>query len=363
MKSLKLNLVTDHHLNSGIGRYSFELSKALIDLHHNVSLFKPYKQNGDDIAFDQKYSWIKKIQYKSLRSLHPYLLPYFIGGKMFPTSAHVFHGHWFMAGLGLLNAFKKKIVITMHDVSLLHEKEKSGDFTNYYKKSLAKFKERGIPIIVVSNKAKEDAIHYGRLLEDQVFAVHNGINFNQFFPIQRKPNGIFKIIYSGGLSPRKNVGLLLQACRILEDRGIDYQLEIAGNHPDYTPYPKMAAELLLKNVNFIGFVPDDEINNFYNSADLMVYTSKYEGFGFAPLEAMASGTPVISTKGGSLSEISGGGANMVDDDPEEIAEAIIKMKESSELRAKQIVKGFDWVVQYTWKNSAKDTLEVYNKVA
>ncbi len=364
MIKMKLSLVTDHHLNSGIGRYSLELSKALIKQSHEVRLHTPYKENGDDVLFHETYDWISKIRYKSLRDLHPYLLPYFIAAQILGQRSDVYHAHWFMAGLGLLKAHKKRVVVTMHDVSLLHEKEKTGKFTNYYEKSLNSFKTKELPIIVVSNQAKVDALQYAGLSESQVHAIPNGINFEQFFPLEKSADeDIFKIVYAGGLSPRKNLTLLLEACKILEDRKIDYKLEIAGNHPDATPYPHLAQSLNLKHVHFVGFIPDEQMNAFYNAADLMVYTSKYEGFGFAPLEAMASGVPVISTKGGSLDEISGGGAHMISDDPEELATAIQHYISSENDRSVLAAKGNLWVQQYTWDKTATLTSNLYQKVA
>ncbi|WP_462251658.1 glycosyltransferase family 4 protein [Ekhidna sp.] len=365
MKKLKLRQITDHHLNSGIGRYSFELSKALIDLGHETRLSKLYKKDGDDTYFDNNYDWIDKIHYKSLRNLHSYILPYFISAHLFPKKADIYHAHWFMAGLGLGKAGKKNRVVTMHDVSLLHEIEKEGKFLNYYRNAINHFSKEGLPIIVVSESAKQDALKYSNLKEEQFFVVHNGVNFEQFFVKKEKEGGAgpFQLIYAGGLSPRKNVEMLLKSCAILESRGIDYQLKIAGNHPDRTPYPKLAQELKLKNVVFSGFIADESMNDFYNEADLFVYTSKYEGFGFAPLEAMAAGTPVITTKGGSLEEVSGGGAHLVEYDEESLAESIIALMQNSEQRKKLAANGTDWVKQYTWKNCAENTLKVYQTIA
>lgn len=360
---MDLTLVTDHHLNSGIGRYSFELSKALRQQYDKLQLFKPYKEDADDIQFDRSFNWIRKIRYKSLRNLHPYLLPYFIGGQLWKEKSAVFHGHWFMAGLGLRKARKKNIVVTMHDVSLLHEAETSPLFTRYYRNALDQLKKAAVPVIVVSEKAKEDAIRYAGFQEEQVHAIPNGINFNQFTPLEKNNNQVFKMVYAGGLSPRKNLELLIDACEILEKRHVEFQLEIAGNHSGRTPYPAMVGEKGLKQVKFVGFIPDEVMNAFYNSADLMVYTSKYEGFGFAPLEAMAAGTPVISTKGGSLNEISGGGCAQVRYSKYDLADTIQLFINDSALCAQFREKGLGWVRQYTWENCAEKTLEVYQKVA
>ena len=364
MKKLNLRLVTDHHLNSGIGRYSFELSNALRKLGHETNLSKPYKRNGDDLYFDQTYTWVDKIYYKSLKSLHPYLLPYFIGAHLIGKKADVFHAHWFIAGLGLDKARKKNTVVTMHDVSLLHEIEREGKYIKYYRKAIDTFAREGIPVIVVSESAKQDALTYSTLKEDQLFTVHNGVNFKQFYPKREtnKTSGPFQVVYAGGLGPRKNIELLLNACSIMESRGIDYQLKIAGNHPDRTPYPKLARELRLKNVVFTGFIADEKMNDFYNQASLFVYTSKYEGFGFAPLEAMATGTPVISTSGGSLGEITGGGARLVEYKQEAVAEAIISLIQDNQARNELARKGTEWVKQYTWENCASNTLKIYQKI-
>ncbi|MEM8568568.1 MAG: glycosyltransferase family 1 protein [Bacteroidota bacterium] len=364
MRKLKLRQVTDHHLNSGIGRYSFELTKALIDLGYETRLSKLYKKGGDDSEFDRRHEWIEKIYYKSLKNLHSYLLPYFIGGHMLPKRADIYHAHWFMAGLGLAKAGKKNKVITMHDVSLLHETEQKGKFLNYYTKAIDRFAKEGTPIIVVSESAKQDALKYSNLREEQLFAVHNGVNFEQFFTKEKtKPtDGTFQLVYAGGLSPRKNVDLLLKSCVILESRGVEYRLRIAGNHPDRTPYPALAHELKLKNVSFTGFIADDKMNDFYNDADLFVYTSKYEGFGFTPLEAMASGTPVLTTSGGSLGEVSGGGAQVVEYDEESLAEAVISIIQDTKVRNALASKGAKWVKQYSWENCAKNTLKVYETI-
>jgi len=364
MKKLKLRQVTDHHLNSGIGRYSFELSKALIELGHETRLSKLYKRDGDDIDFDLQYDWIDKIHYKSLRNLHSYLLPYFIVGHLLPKQADVYHAHWFMAGLGLSKAGKKRKFVTMHDVSLLHEIEREGKFLNYYRRAINRFAKEGTAIIVVSESAKQDALKYSNLKEEQLFAVHNGINFQQFFAKEKaeQKGGPFRLVYAGGLSPRKNVELLLKACAILESRGVDYHLQIAGNHPDRTPYPKLAQDLHLKNVTFTGFIADDAMNDFYNQAGLFVYTSNYEGFGFAPLEAMAAGTPVITTSGGSLGEVSGGGAQVVEYNEEALAETIISLIQDEESRKDLAARGAEWVKRYTWKNCAENTINVYQTI-
>ena len=90
-------------------------------------------------------------------------------------------------------AKKKNKVVTMHDVSLLHEIEHEGKFLNYYRKSIDQLAEEGTPIIVVSESAKQDALTYSNLKKEQLYAIHNGINFDQFFKKEEeRKEGHFK---------------------------------------------------------------------------------------------------------------------------------------------------------------------------
>ena len=93
-----------------------------------------------------------------------------------------------------------------------------------------------------------------------------------------------------------------------------------------------------------------------------VFTSDYEGFGFASLEAMASGVPSISTKGGSLQEVLGGGSMLVESDQDDVSDAIIKCLDDQDLRIKMAGAGFVHCQQYTWRASVEGTINVYNSV-
>lgn len=355
----KVVMVSDHHVDSGIGYYGFELAKEMRKLCDTV-LVKPFRDNHLDSYLHDEYDWIKKARYKSLKNLRPYILPYFLRLAMVGTKGSLYHAHWFLSGLATTYLVDKPSIITMHDVSLLHISDSTDKYLQYYKWAIERFKKLGIPIIVVSEQSRQDTIKYAEYPEDLVFAIHNGINFDHFFPMDTpKENDKFTMVYSGGLAKRKNVDLLLQAFQILQEKYDFLQLKIAGTHPQNTPYPAMAQSMKLKNVIFTGFVPEDEMNAFYNSGDLMVYTSGYEGFGMAPLEGMACGLPVISTKGGSLMEISGGGAHMVDYEVEEIVSAIEKVIDNSTYRKQLAAKGHNWVKQYTWAKAASKTFELY----
>ena len=110
-------------------------------------------------------------------------------------------------------------------------------------------------------------------------------------------------------------------------------------------------------MQFLGFVPDCDLAALYSLADLMVFPSLYEGFGMPPLEAMACGTPVVSSNNSSLPETVGTAALMVDaEDTEGIADAIARVLGSNELRTRLIELGRLQAAQFTWHAAAQKLL-------
>ncbi|MDW7690501.1 glycosyltransferase family 1 protein [Flammeovirgaceae bacterium SG7u.111] len=356
-----ITMVSCQHFQSGIGHYGYELAKHISKKNGQVELYKPFKPNHPDQHYHQ-HKWIKPIHYRSFRQMHPYLLPLFIRNAIGKTSSDVYHAHWFMSGLALTYFVQKPVVVTMHDVSLLHVLEKGSRYQQYYHWAIERFRKRRIPLIVVSETARQDTIQYANYPQELVHAIPNGINFERFFPTQKKKaNEKFTIVYAGGLGKRKNVGLLLKAFQQLEKK-YSVQLRIAGAFPERTEYPNIAKELGLKNVEFTGYLPDEEMNAFYNQGDLMIYPSEYEGFGFAPLEAMAAGTPVLCAKGGALSEISGGGAMLLDYNVEDLVNKTSLLITNTDKRMELAERGKHWVKKYSWERCAMETTEVYQHV-
>ncbi|NME68838.1 glycosyltransferase family 4 protein [Flammeovirga aprica] len=361
-----INLVSCQHFFSGIGRYSFELGEEMYK-SSAIQLFKPSKPSNADHFYEDQYDWIKGYFYKSFRNLHPYVLPLFIKQALNKTfdSNKIYHAHWFLSGLALSYFKNAKFVVTMHDVSLLHIHEGDQWFMKYYKWAINRFKERRVPIIVVSESAKKDTILHAKYPEELVHVIHNGINFDQFYPsktIERSENE-FNIIYTGGLGERKNLQLLLRAFQAIEKKYPFVKLRIAGMYPERTVYPKIAEALELKNVIFEGYIPDEKLIDFYHKGDLLVFPSLYEGFGFAPLEAMASSVPVLSAKGGSLREVVGEGGDFFDYDVDDLQLKISNIIDDESYRQDLIKRGSLWVKKFTWEESVRKTKEVYKSVS
>ena len=117
-------------------------------------------------------------------------------------------------------------------------------------------------------------------------------------------------------------------------------------------------------VRFLGFVPFDTLRCFYESAAAFVFPSRYEGFGLPPLEAMACGTPVVTSNVSSLPEVVGDAAIQVN--PEhvfEIARGIHDVLLNEELRARLILRGREQAARFSWSWTARQVLEIYREAA
>lgn len=361
---MKVAEITCQHLLSGIGRYGWELASGMQEKGVLSTLYKPFKSGHPDEVYHRK-DWVHGYSYRSLRDLHPYLLPWFIKKGVNFTKSEILHAHWFLSGLAISSFKKNPKIITMHDVSLLHLPEKGSRYISYYAKSIERFKKLEIPLIVVSENAKKDTIRYAAYPEHLVHVVHNGINHEQFFPEQngiKRPTNTYRFIYSGGLGARKNVSLLLRAFKRIESK-FDVELVISGAHPERTAYPELVKELKLNRVVFTGFIEDDKMADFYRAGHTMVFPSEYEGFGLAPLESMACGTPVLSAKGGALQETSGNGALYFEYDEEDLAVKMIQVLENRSLREELTQKGLQQASRYSWEKTVDRTLEIYRRIS
>lgn len=192
------------------------------------------------------------------------------------------------------------------------------------------------------------------------------------------------IYYIGGLNRHKNLGALLHAYATLSGTvdGLPC-LAIAGRAQSANsavfPDPREKARVLRLpvsevdveaaapagsgQVRFLGFVPEEDKPLLYAAAELFVFPSLYEGFGLPPLEAMACGTPVISSNAASLPEIVGNGGLMVDPvDPAVLAEAMRAVLSDANLRASLSARGIAQAARFSWAQTAEQTVAVYEHV-
>ncbi len=226
-------------------------------------------------------------------------------------------------------------------------------------------------IIAVSEHTKRDIVDHLRVPDKNVVVIYNGLS-EAFRPADDESAGELRarfgvtgtlIVAAGRADPYKNLLGLVRAVEHLVGAGRSDVTCLLIGEPD-DRYPEVARYVeshgLARHVRFTGYLEHDNLVRAYQQADLVVHPSLYEGFGFPPLEAMACGTPVVSSDRTSLPEVLGDAAVLVDPgQPDALANAIVHVLDDEELRAVLRQKGLERARRFTWERAARETLDVY----
>jgi glycosyltransferase involved in cell wall biosynthesis len=225
-------------------------------------------------------------------------------------------------------------------------------------------------VIAVSESTKRDLVERYGLSPDRIDVVYNGVDAS-FQPVPADQVNAFRtreglperfILFVGTLEPRKNVVRLIEAyARLPEGRPALVLVGSKGWLYDDI-FARVEALSLKEKVRFAGYVSADALPYWYNAAELLAYPSLYEGFGLPPLEAMACGTPVVTSTASSLPEVVGDAALLVDPtDVEALSVAIEKVLSDEDLRRQMQAAGLAQAQHFSWETAARGTLESYRR--
>jgi glycosyltransferase involved in cell wall biosynthesis len=292
---------------------------------------------------------------------------------LFAGPTDIYHGPDFV-----LPPLNKKVhkVVTIHDLAFLEHPE-------YAVPSLAAYLSKVVPeavaaadvVATVSSEVSRTLVKHFQTPREKLVVIPNGIApyFRRIsdplllHATQHKFGLKHPLVLGvGTLEPRKNhAGLIKAFYEAQKKKGGPAMLALAGG-PGwlYEETQKLVAELKLeRKVRFLGRVSDLELITLYSMADVFAFPSFFEGFGIPPLEAMACGAPVITSNTSSLPEVAGGAALLVDPtDTTALAQAIQTLLENEELRSQLVQKGYLQAQKYTWDNSARRMLGVYQRL-
>jgi glycosyltransferase involved in cell wall biosynthesis len=232
-------------------------------------------------------------------------------------------------------------------------------------------------VMTVSEASKRDILRYFHVPESRIDVIYNAID-DRFWrePDPEEINRVREryrltdpfVLYAGNIKPHKNLERLIEAFNILRQQSAqlkDVQLLIIGD--EISKYATLRRAVhrykLHKHVRFFGFVPDQTLAALYRLANVFVFPSLYEGFGLPPLEAMASGTPVITSNVSSLPEVVGDAALMIDPcHSAAIADAMGRVLTDPALHADLRTRGLARAREFSWERSIKRVREIYDEV-
>ena len=220
-------------------------------------------------------------------------------------------------------------------------------------------------IITVSEFSKSEISAYIGIPESKINVVYNGVDSTYIQSGNGEEIALPEkyLLYVGGQNARKNISGLLRIFEILKSEyNIDHKLVMVG--PDqkfFHSYP--IDEVDDTDIYTTGFITRDELKFVYTNADVFLFPSLYEGFGMAPLEAMACRTPVVASDRASLPEVLGTAARLVDPKhPDEFAKVTNEVLEDESIRRELTAEGRRMAKSYTWSNSAHQLSEILEDV-
>lgn len=228
-------------------------------------------------------------------------------------------------------------------------------------------------VITVSAYTKQDTIKYLGIADQDITVIPNAVD-KAFQPlpsdhiqsIRRRynlPAKTFCLFNIGSSNPRKNILAILAAVAELKKKDIPVHFLKAG--VDFNPEQKqfIQSHELAASTTYVGQVDETALIELYNAADCLLAPSLYEGFGFTLLEAMASGTPVITANVTAMPEVAGDAAILVNPlNVEEIAQAVRRLYAHLDQRETLVSKGLERSSQFTWENTAEQVARVYEQV-
>jgi glycosyltransferase involved in cell wall biosynthesis len=219
--------------------------------------------------------------------------------------------------------------------------------------------------ITVTNHSRNELIQYLSIEPERVTVISCGINLKRFVPSGRIAKKKI-ILFVGTLQPRKNLISLIEAFRLAE-KEIEHDLVIVGaagwKNSEISEKILSLPEKLKNRIIFKGFISDNDLVDLYQTAELFVAPSLHEGFGLIIAEAIACGTPVITSKRGAITEVFDGIPEYADpESPEDIAEKMISLLSDPLKMGKMIERGLEYIRRYDIDSVAKEYISYFNRL-
>jgi glycosyltransferase involved in cell wall biosynthesis len=246
----------------------------------------------------------------------------------------------------------------------------------YARTSMAMAASRATRVLTVSESSKADIMRFFGTDPSKIDVIYNA--YDQRFGIEPAEEAVIRVrerfqlhdefvLYAGNVKPHKNLDRLIDAFHLVRRRGLD-RLKLVMIGDDISKYASLRRAVhkyqLHKYVRFLGYLPQETLAVMYRLAGVFVFPSLYEGFGLPPLEAMASGTPVVTSNVSSLPEVAGDAAQLVDPyDPEAIADGIYRVLTDVDLRRALRRRGLARAHQFSWETAVRRVREIYGEVA
>ena len=353
----------------GIGWHTYHLLHALVALKEDLE-FVCYVESGSlrrhgekiqaDWAHASGLTWVETG--RLMRRWR---------GKL--DGLDLYHGMNFR----LRTAGRYGAIVTIHDVWMDRNPHLSPKLFGQRRSFLRTKRnaERAVKVITVSEHSARDIVDLYGISREKIAVIHNGVS-QDFRPVSNPialahlrerlaiPTERY-ILFAGGADPRKNHQTLVRAYSRCAPLLSSHSLVMAGDATHRFGDIRQTARTFEVEDRVLcpGPLSLEDLRLLYSNADVFVFPSLYEGFGMPVLEAMACGTPVITSKTTSLPEVAGDAALLVNpEDAEELSDAIMRVLDDESLQSRLRTRGVERAKQFTWQRAAQQTLAVYRQI-
>ncbi len=273
---------------------------------------------------------------------------------------------------------KVPLVVTLHDIIFLEKQ--SGRNPSLYQALGRIYRRFVVPkilpkckkIITVSNFERQRILSSLGLDPEKVVAIYNGYDL-QFHPMEDYKSVVSKyyedghyIFFLGNTDPKKNTAGTLKAySEYVKKSNNPATLLLADIDTQAVKImlKEIGEEEIFSKIKFSGYIPNKDLPAIYNGATAFLYTSFRESFGIPILEAMACGTPVVTSNTSAIPEVAGDGAILVDPtNPSAIASALLRLEEDETFRKSSIEYSLERVKHFSWESTAKNMLDLYETI-
>jgi glycosyltransferase involved in cell wall biosynthesis len=383
---LRILLDARHVRDFGFGTYIRNLVRALADIptDHRYLLVAHSRDRHEFDKLPEQFQmhWYER---KDSEGADQIAFPWFVRSLRVDLT-HI--------PLNMVSALlPKPYVVTVHDLSSLVYDNPSGWKHEVRMLQMRRGLLRAERVFAVSESTRHDVVHILGVPSEQVIRVYGAADprFTHHVPgavaraagpeaWQHERRAILEryqihypfLLYAGTIRPQKNIPRLVEAFALLRGELENHptlsnlRLIIIGDEISQYPFVRQAViQTRVENaVRFLGFVPIDTLRVFYEAAEAFVFPSLYEGFGLPPLEAMASGTPVVCSNATSLPEVVGDAALIVSpDNVFDIARGLREVLLDDELRKQLKQRGLEQSRRFRWADTARQVLDVYEEAA
>jgi glycosyltransferase involved in cell wall biosynthesis len=364
---------------TGVTRYSRELFQAISSLGTECHLIPTCTWSDMPQPVLQDFAWDNQL----------YILP--LGRRLTPA---LWSGlNWppletFFSRLDLVHCVfmgypvstRLPYVATVHDIGpLTHPQFFPARNTSIMRQALQRTAKSAAKIVCVSQATAAETANYcatsfGIDVSERLVTIGEGVDRRFFQPVAAEVLGTIPhfpspsvpyLLTAGKISPRKNIKRVVEAFEAISNDVPHHLVIVGGDGWD----SEITTSLLRKmrsaaRIHFLGYVSEEQLIALYQSADVYIHPSLFEGFGLTILEAMAAGCPVITSNCSSLPEVAGEAAVLVDPHSvEQIAEAALRVLSDADLRARLVGLGAERANTFDWRDIAAKMVGVYREIA